>query len=79
MRLTLKQMASRLGFTPRTFARYVDELQIPHIVIGKYKRFDAVAVEAFLAVKWPVKGSVARMSPVVRKSAKSRFGEALGL
>lgn len=47
-KLTLKEMAAHLKFTDKTFKKYVLELKIPHIGLGRRMRFDAEKVEKFL-------------------------------
>ena len=79
--LSLSEMANRLGFTPKTFAKYVTQYQIPHLALGNRKRFDAVAVEAFLAARLSVRDTVATFKRPVRKSQtkQSRFAEVMGI
>jgi hypothetical protein len=47
-RLTLTQIAERYNRCTKTFLKYVDELGIPHIKLGRDRLFDPVEVDAYL-------------------------------
>ena len=46
--LDVDQVADRLGVTPRFIRRLVDERRIPFCKIGKFVRFDAIEVAAWV-------------------------------
>jgi hypothetical protein len=46
--ITLKEMAKILSRCPKTFARYVELYDIPHIRLGRDLLFDPAKVEAHL-------------------------------
>lgn len=47
--LDVGQAAERLGVTPRFIRRLVFERRVAYIKVGKYVRFDASDLEAWLA------------------------------
>ncbi len=77
-KLTLKEMAERFNVQPKTFARDVKVKGIPHIVIGKRKRFDLEKVEAFLS-HIEIQNKVVKVKPDSRRTVRSRFAEEVGL
>ena len=82
-RLTLSEMAAHLQVSSKTFAKDARERGIPYIAVGKRRRYDPAAVEAFLAAvdAAPV-SNVYRFKPAKKRKAsaiKSKFAEAVGL
>ncbi len=76
-------MAERLRTSRKTFAALVDERDIPHIVVGRRKIFDPVAVEAHLAAA-PIekRDNLIQFQPKASRSnkkPKSRFAQAVGI
>lgn len=78
--LNTSQMAAKLGVSVKTFRASVKSKQIPHIVVGKRRRFDPVTVEAYLTCVESQAATVAAFKPRVRNIKPSgRFAEVLGL
>jgi len=61
--LTLSQMAERLNRCPKTFRKYVEELDIPHIRLGRDFLFDPDEVTAYLRVHTTERRSRKRFTP----------------
>ena len=81
--LSLTEIAAKLGFKqPKTFAKYVRAMKIPHKRFGRQMRFDPVVVEAQLAALAVDSAlpSVVTFKPVKSRSkVKSRFAEECGI
>lgn len=80
-KLTLAEMAKRLGISTKTFSRQVHDMRIPYYPAGKRMRFDPFEVEAYIrTAKEPVDSTV-RLLPVAKKSRRKvvsqRFAEAV--
>lgn len=81
--LTLSEMSKRLGRSTKTFRKYVDQYQIPHIRMGNDFLFDEAEVVAYLK-KYTEQNDrrpvlKAEPKPKVRVAGRGRFAEALGL
>ena len=46
--LTMDQLAQRLGVTHRHIRRLVDERRVPFLRVGRFIRFDAAEISAWL-------------------------------
>lgn len=76
--LTLAEMAAFYRKSPKTFSKYVRRYKIPFELLGRAKMFDPVVVRACLRTVTP-DDTVVKQSPVVAKSRKSKFAEAVGI
>ena len=84
MLLTLTQMAERLNRCPKTFRKYVDALDIPHIRLGRDLLFDAAEVTAHLKAQSEIKRERRRNNAPVRvrsgvKSPTTELAKRLGI
>ena len=78
MKLTLAEIAARYRKTPKTFARHVKRLGIPHEMLGRSMLFDPVTVAAHLVAITVDETKVVKFPATVRKSqVKSKFAEAV--
>ena len=75
--ISLKQIASHYGVTPKTFARRVRAEGIPYTPFGRSMRFDKTEVQAYLRSKIAPPVTV-KYTPV-RKGKNNKLAEALGL
>ncbi len=46
--LTMDELAERLGVTPRHVRRLVAEKRVPYLKVGRFVRFDPVAIATWL-------------------------------
>lgn len=78
--MTLKQIAALYNKTPKTFARHVRALKIPHEKLGRSMIFDPVAVSAHLSAKFEP-DNILKFKPkgIKSRTRKSKFAEAIGL
>lgn len=74
--LTSSEMAARLNRCPKTFLKYVEAYNVPHIRLGRDLLFDPVKVENYLENYHQKKTEArTRKAPLVRKG---RFAGVLG-
>lgn len=81
MKLTLAEIAKEYKRTPRTFRKYVLDLGVPYILLGKSMMFDPAKVEAFLESLTPRREKMelpGKKSPKPQGSTKSEFTGVLG-
>lgn len=69
--MTLKEIASKYDRTPKTFRKYVLELGIPHVRLGRSMIFDPGKVERFLEGK--TLSPVRTLDLSDKKPAKSQY------
>jgi excisionase family DNA binding protein len=77
MRLTLSQMAEKLNRCPKTFRKYVDELDIPYIQLGRDFLFDEAEVIAYLRVRTVEKKSRRRFTATRIRRTESALAKRL--
>jgi hypothetical protein len=81
-RIPLKQMAEMYSRCTKTFRKYVIDLGIPHVTLGRDMLFDPVEVDTFLRRQTivPETPSLAPKQAKKTKTKKStRYEELLGL
>jgi hypothetical protein len=79
MNLTLTEIASHFKRTPKSFAKFVRDNNVPHYIVGRSMSFDLNEVKAYLRAR-PEAPVVVKYQPTLRKSgAKNKLAEALGL
>lgn len=77
--LNLSEMASRLNRCTKTFTKYVDQYDIPHIRLGRDLLFDPVKVETYLENYHEKKREKRRPKRrVVLRDSVSEFAGVLG-
>lgn len=77
-KLTLTEMACRLGISTKTFRNDVREKRIPFYPAGKRMRFDPFEVEAYLRTQEePIKSNVIVLPKRRKVVASKKFAEAV--
>jgi hypothetical protein len=79
MNLTLTEIAQHFKRTPKSFAKFVRDNDVPHYIVGRSMLFDLNEVKAYLRAR-PETPVVVKYQPTLRKSgAKNKLADALGL